>query len=264
MANCLNILRRLPLADFAELMFSMPREELPSLSRLLPRMAPVEAQRKWTGFEGAALLRQTVTFVRGLACAYATTCRRPLSDARVLDFGCGYGRHLRAMAYFSDPENLYGCDPWLPSLARCREDNLFGHLAASQFLPIDLPFSGTFDLIYAFSVFTHLSARATRQSFDVLRDYLKPGGLFAITIRPIEYWIIVNTVTEEEKCRLRTDHQERGFAFLPQDIPPIDGNIYYGETSMTVEYVLREFPRFRLIGLDRDLEDPHQLVVYLA
>jgi len=33
---------------------------------------------------------------------------------------------------------------------------------------------------------------------------------------------------------------------------------------MTVEYVLREFLRFRPIGLDRDLEDPHQLVVYLA
>jgi hypothetical protein len=71
MADCLNILRRLPLADFAELMLSMPREELPGLSRLLPRMAPVEAQRKWTGFEGAVLPRQTVTFVRGLACTYA-------------------------------------------------------------------------------------------------------------------------------------------------------------------------------------------------
>jgi hypothetical protein len=50
-----------------------------------------------------------------------------------------------------------------------------------------------------------------------LRDYLKPGGVLAITIRPIEYWIIVNA-TEGEKCRLRTDHQGRGFAFLPQDI----------------------------------------------
>jgi SAM-dependent methyltransferase len=99
-----------------------------------------------------------------LLATYAATYRSPLADARVLDFGFGYGRHLRAMVYFTDPKNLYGCDPWPPSLARCHEDSLFGHLAASQFLPIDLPFLGTFDLIYAFSVFTHLLARATRQA----------------------------------------------------------------------------------------------------
>ena len=76
-ADCLNFLRRLPLADFAELMLSMPREELPGLSRLLPRMAPVEAQRKWTGFEGAVLPRQTVTFVRGLACNLRRDVQEP-------------------------------------------------------------------------------------------------------------------------------------------------------------------------------------------
>src|SRR4029077_744564 len=44
------------------------------------------------------------------------------------------------------------------------------------------------DLIYAFSVFTHLSERAAIMALTTLRRYVARGGLFVITIRPKEYW----------------------------------------------------------------------------
>src|SRR6266487_1938861 len=108
--RCVGLLRQIAFADFAELMFSLPREELPALSASLPRMAAVEDQQFWTGGHGHELLKQTVPFVRGVAHTYTEHCGR-IARARVLDFGCGYGRHLRLMPYYVDPERLYGCDP---------------------------------------------------------------------------------------------------------------------------------------------------------
>jgi len=272
--RCLGALRQIAFADFAELMFSLPREELPALSATLPRMAAVEDQRFWTGAHGHELLKQTVPFVRGLAHAYAER-GGSIREARVLDFGCGYGRHLRLMSYFVDPERLYGCDPWPPSLERCRRDRVFGHLAESDPLPSELPFSGEFDLIYAFSVFTHLSAHAMRQNLKVLRERLRRGGLLAITIYPVEYWVD-DAVCEADRLRMQEEHRRCGFAFLPLEKPSVtdqgevgdgrtaDGEVTFGRTTMTVEDLLSACPQFRLVGLDRALEDPYQSVVYLS
>src|SRR5437870_10776733 len=88
--RCLAVLRQLAFVDFAELMFSLPRHELPALSGLLPRMASAEDQRFWTGFDGGVLLKQTIPFPRGIAHTYAEYCGR-IAQARVFDFGCGYG-----------------------------------------------------------------------------------------------------------------------------------------------------------------------------
>jgi hypothetical protein len=58
-------------------------------------------------------------------------------------------------------------------------------------------------------------------------------------------------------------HRDEGFAFLPHNLPPVDGDVTYGDTSMTSEYVERHFPRWRLSGYDRTLDDPFQVVLYL-
>jgi SAM-dependent methyltransferase len=263
--QCLGVLRQMAFADFAELMFSLPRDELPALSAMLPRMAAVEDQRLWTGFSGETLLKQTVPFVRGLAHAYAQHCGR-IGEARVLDFGCGYGRHLRLMAYYVDPGRLYGCDPMPASLGRCFDRGVWGQLARSEPVPATLPFAQQFDLIYAFSVFTHLAPRAMRQSLSALREKLRPGGLLAITIFPIEYWVD-DAVAAADKTRMREQHRRCGFAFLPlegEDALAVDGEATYGRTTMSVDYLLSAYPQFRLKGLDRALEDPYQSVVYLS
>ena len=263
--QCLGVLRQMAFADFAELMFSLPRDELPALSAILPRMAAVEDQKFWTGFNGETLLKQTVPFVRGVAQIYAEHCGH-IAEARVLDFGCGYGRHLRLMGYYVSPERLYGCDPIPASLERCARDRVWGHLERSDPLPERLPFAGQFDLIYAFSVFTHLSARALRANLKALRARLRPDGLLALTIFPIEYWVD-DAVAEPDKARMREQHQGCGFAFLPlqeESTLAVDGEETFGRATMTVEYLLSACPQFRLVGRDRALEDPFQSVVYLS
>src|SRR5680860_1739698 len=89
--------------------------------------------------------------------AYGAT---DLSGSRVLDFGCGWGRLTRMLAKDLNPGLLYGCDPVESILDVTRESEVPATLARSEFLPETLPFEEKFDLIFSFSVFTHISEKA--------------------------------------------------------------------------------------------------------
>jgi SAM-dependent methyltransferase len=263
LTDTLRGLRQLGLDDFSELLASMPNPALPHLSRVLPKMASADVQTSWTGTHGLSLLKQTNNFVRSAAYNFTRLTGRPLNGAQVLDFGCGYGRIARPMYYFTDPERFIGLDPWDHSIELCRQAGFGDNFRQSDYLPKSLPVGDArFDLIYAFSVFTHLSERATRRALDTLRCYLQDGGLLIITIRPVEYWCIGDR-DDGDKTALIAQHRRRGFAFQPHNRERVDGDITYGDTSMTPEWIAAEFPYWRLSGLDRSLDDPYQIYVLL-
>jgi hypothetical protein len=62
------------------------------------------------------------------------------------------------------PGRLDGCDPVQAILDVGRADGVPATLATSDFPPERRPFDERFDLAFAFSVFTHLSEDAHRQS----------------------------------------------------------------------------------------------------
>lgn len=251
----LSILRKLPFDDFAEFFITLPRADFPNLSRMLPKMADAETQKNWTGADGIDLLHQTIAFTRSVAEHYAAIRGRPLAGEKILDYGCGWGRIIRTMYYYSNPDTIYGCDPWDESISRCREANIQAHLTISDYLPKSIPFDVKFDLIYAFSVFTHLSRRATESALSALRKSISFDGLLVITIRPVEYW----ELSEE----MHAAHLRDGFAFKPHQRQAMDGDITYGDTSMSPEFIMTNFAQWRLVGIDRSLCDPHQIYVFL-
>jgi SAM-dependent methyltransferase len=221
-------------------------------------------QRAWTGADGLQLWQQTLAFTTVLTNQYRSQTGKELSAARVLDFGCGYGRIMRAMYYFCDPEQLYGCDPWTDALEHCRRDAMFGHFALSDYLPDRLPFEGEFDLLYAYSVLTHTSARATKQCLDVLAAACTPEGIVAITIRPVEYWNVDTGAPLEDRQRCAARHRQEGFAFHPHLREPIDGDVVYGDTSMSLEWLAERCPQLRIIATQPVPTDPLQTIVFLA
>jgi SAM-dependent methyltransferase len=229
-------------------------------------MASEETQRSWTGDHGYSLLRQTLAFTRIASHGFLRWTGQPLDNKLILDFGCGYGRFARLMYYFTDPSNYYGLDPWPLSIELCQKANLPGHLAVSDYLPTTLPVGDLkFDLIFAFSVFTHLSPRATGIALRTLRNYVRHTGLLVITIRPIDYWFLSNVkelVPETE--RLVATHRTNGFAFHPHVRAAVDGDITYGDTSMTISFLRDNFRQeWEVTQIDRSLDDPYQLAVFL-
>lgn len=257
-------LRELPLDDFGLLFLDMPRADLPALSRVLPRMADPQVQRNWTGSDGVTLLGQSLSFVRIVSRAYTELTGKTLNQRRILDFGVGWGRLVRLMYHYSDPDLIHGCDPWDASLDICRKDGLLCHLALSEYLPTSLPFEGRFDLIYAFSVFTHLSQRATGSALAVLERHLADDGVLVVTIRPVEYWTVHQPLDPSERDRLMALHRSSRFAYRPHNRDAIDGDVTYGDTSMTFDWLQEQVPRLVIRRVDRSLTDPFQLIVTLT
>ncbi len=258
-------LRQLSLDEFGLVLLSMPDPEYPKLSGLLPAMASDEVQRSWTGNHGLALLKETTAFVRALSYNYARVTGRSLNNATVLDFGCGYGRIARLLYYFTVEGKIFGVDPREQSIELCRESGLCTNFAVSEYLPTSLPVGeAKFDLIYAFSVYTHLSRRAMITSLTTLRKYIADDGLLAITIRPAENWEHDPHTSPEQKVALAVQHRQEGFAFNPHNWAPIDGDVTYGDSSMTLDWITATFPDWTIKATDRCLNDPLQRYVFLV
>jgi len=228
----------------------------------LPAMAEDHVQISWTGSAGDALLAQSVAFIDAIVAEYRKRVGHPLSEAAVLDYGCGWGRLIRLMYAHAKPENLYGCDPWDESIRLCREARIKAHLAISDYVPSALPFETPFHLIYAYSVFTHLSQKTADAVMSTLRKHVAPDGLLVITIRPESYWTL-DPLASDRAEELMQRHREEGFAFVPHIREPIDGDVTYGDTSMSVEYVEKRWPEWRVVAVD-PFCDQYQRLVYLA
>jgi SAM-dependent methyltransferase len=106
---------------------------------------------------------------------------------RVLDFGCGPGRTLSELVSCTEGAEFVGCDIHEPSIAWAR-----AHLPGCTFVlneeqpPLDLE-SGSFDLVYAVSVFTHLTDHWSDWLAEVHR-LLRPGGLAIVSFLGEALW----------------------------------------------------------------------------
>jgi len=232
---CKKLRAALSLDDFSKLMFSLPLAEYPKLSRLLPSMASTEVQARWTGQTGDQLLRGTLAFVCAITDKYRQLSRKPIDQLAILDYGCGYGRITRLMYYFTAPNMVFGIDPFDKSIEICHAQGMVDNFKLSDYLPTKLPLDRKdFGLIYAFSVFTHLSRRATLVALAACRQHIALDGVLVITIRPPEYWDAAPDVLPENRPAVKQQHVDTGFAFVPHNRKPIDGEVTYGDTSMSL------------------------------
>ena len=100
----------------------------------------------------------------------------------VLDFGCGCGRIARHWASLEGPE-FFGCDYNQEFVDWCTSNLPFLTVRSNQLEP-PLPYDAEcFNLVYAISVFTHLSEPKQSEWMSELRRVLQPGGLLLFTTK---------------------------------------------------------------------------------
>lgn len=256
---------KIPLEVFAQLHMddAMP---WPAISKSVPHLPSDEVQRNWTGNAGIDLMKQSCSFIRSIVNNYVMHTGNPIHEANVLDYGCGWGRLSRLMLKYVRGSQIYAVDPWEESIRLCKEYSLPVNLAISDYVPHGLPVGQTkFNLIFAFSIFTHLSERCASTVMRTLRRYVKDDGLLAITIRPTEYWDVHSDFPEGcTREDLKEQHRCLGFAFTPHNRDPIDGDITYGDASLTLEYATKEWTDWNVVGTDYSLLDPYQVTVFLT
>lgn len=104
------------------------------------------------------------------------------STRRVLDFGCGCGRTLRWLIDKYPDSEFYGADVDSDAIDWCAR-----HMGRGRFARIDpeppVPYPAEyFDVVYCFSVFTHLNEHMQNLRLLDLRRVLKPGGILLLTV----------------------------------------------------------------------------------
>jgi SAM-dependent methyltransferase len=98
----------------------------------------------------------------------------------LLDFGCGCGRVLRRWSGLTGTR-VCGCDIDPTMIAWCRENLSFAEVAVTSSSP-PLPYEcSTFDLVYAFSVFTHLTEDWQHAWIRESGRVLRPNGYLLIS-----------------------------------------------------------------------------------
>jgi SAM-dependent methyltransferase len=112
---------------------------------------------------------------------------RSLADIEdLLDFGCGCGRVLRHLKNYKSIR-LHGTDCNATAIRWCDENLNFAEFSSNALQPPLRYRAQSFDLIYAFSIFTHLTEQLQKAWIVELGRVLKPNGLLVITTNGDQY-----------------------------------------------------------------------------
>ncbi|MBP6749008.1 MAG: class I SAM-dependent methyltransferase [Xanthomonadaceae bacterium] len=153
------------------------------LGEPLPKFPSVEMQQNTTGLSAEAALRQAHAFYSDVDRETQALDRGLDAKTRVLDFGFGWGRISRTFMEKISIENLYGVDvdPSFVEMTRALFDS--DHFDVCAPFPPTRFEDGSFDLVIAYSVFSHLSEKACAEWMREFARIVKPGGIVAWTTR---------------------------------------------------------------------------------
>lgn len=147
----------------------------------LPGFPAEGLQTGIVGSSNESALREGFNFYCAVKALCADHCQPLGAGTRLLDFGTGWGRYSRIFMKEIAPDNILGVDVD-PSLVQvCR--NTFPYCnfeTVPPFPPTELP-TGHFDLVVAYSVFSHLSEAAATAWIEEFARILAPGGMIAVT-----------------------------------------------------------------------------------
>jgi SAM-dependent methyltransferase len=115
----------------------------------------------------------------------------------ILDFGCGCGRVLRHWVGLGQVQ-VFGCDVNPKMVEWCRANLPFVRATVNAESPPFPYASASFDLVYAFSVFTHLTEAAQRSWVDECFRVLRPQGYLLLSTLG-EHYAALDRLTASER-----------------------------------------------------------------
>ena len=231
----------------------------PKLRAYLPGMPPDNVQLQFTGDCGDAVLLEGWEAYRLFREFYERYVGPLDASCRVLDFGCGWGRIIRFFLKELAPESLVGIDPVSDVVELSRRGNRWCRFEVSPQEPPTRFDSGSFDFIYSFSVFSHLSEAMAKTLLGELARLLKPGGLMALTTRSrafIPYCAELRADPGKAPNHPEPQSSARAFLDTSATLKAYDAGqycfhsfnysgewSYWGETAIPRRYVEREWTK---------------------
>lgn len=163
----------------------------------LPRLPSAGAQIATAGAAGMRTILEASEFYHAVKDEFERLGKK-ISTANVLDFGCGWGRITRTFLKDVPASNIQGIDvrPDIISLAKSLTTDIAFDVTSPA--PPTKFSAETFDLIVAYSVFSHLPENIANEWIDEFARILKPGGLLVFTTRSRKHLVISSSLRNHQ------------------------------------------------------------------
>ena len=234
----------------------------------VPPLPPREIQEHFCGLSGLRAMQQAVAFYAAIR-DFCKENGKPIQSMKaILDFGCGWGRITRCFLREVRTDVLFGCDV-IPSMIEiCQKSIPSYHFVTNNALPPSPFGEETFDLIYAYSVFSHLSEDAHKSWLQEFHRILKPNGIMVLTTRPryfIGNWPNLAYLPKIDVDQLLKEYDAGKFVHIPHSSSHNLSDSFFGETAIPSAYMKCVWPKwFDLRGFRGDVCHVDQNVVFLV
>jgi SAM-dependent methyltransferase len=229
------------------------RRRRKAIAHLVPQMPEVALQERVTGQSGDETLGEGFNAYKLFKNCYETHIGPIESCRAVLDFGCGWGRTIRFFLKDLHPDKLLGIDQDEEVFRACLDTNKwcrFTLIAPNAPTPLA---QESFDLIYLYSVFSHLPEEMHWAWLKEFHRLLAPGGMLIATTRARDFIQECKTCRDDPLIERKPDSVK----FISRSFLDVDGALsaydngqfcydshglegqwsYWGETCIPKAYV---------------------------
>lgn len=257
-----NSLRNLP--DEVWLDYLLHEKDIPEkLRKIIPVMPSEQVQLHFTGACGRTTLIQSLDFFN-LALRYIVEQKTgQLQHKKLLDFGCGWGRITRMWLKVIPGKNIFAVDPMPEMINLCKSTiPQVNFIHTNPAPPISNFKPGTFDILTAYSVFSHLNKEYVNLWFSEFARLVKKDGLLFITTRSRSFISHLQSLREQNNYADYAVGLHNCFVDIDEAFSAYDsGNIihepigggslsssFYGETCIPESYFYRFSNNFEVMG----------------
>ncbi len=216
-----------------------------------------EGNIAWGDFHYAKVGIEAVSIIK-----YCFLLKHTSNPEKILDFGCGYGRVLRFLKNQYPDASITACEIAEDSVGFCSETfGVYSYLSNADVKY--LPKESKYDLIWAGSVFTHLSNKHFKELFNYFMGILNTNGMLVFSthgrfcelhLRGDGYGL-----NRWQQHKVYWEYRLLGFGY--EDYPGKNG---YGVSINTPAWLmdfLSDYTEIEIVGYFEKYWDEHQDIV---
>jgi len=182
----------------------------------MPVFPDESLQKQFVGSSGGTSLKNEGWLFYKLVKEYCHRFNVPInSTTKILDFGCGWGRMIRF--YFKDmpSRNIYGVDVDPEIIQICKDTLNYGNYSTCDPLPPTTFADDSFDIIFSYSVFSHLREDVANKWIQEFSRILKPNGILVATTQGEGFLDFCKSLNENPEQKTTGWHEALANCFLP-------------------------------------------------
>ncbi len=248
------------------------------LKAILPSMPDERVQLQSNGLSGDTALRDAWIFYKLIKQLYEKHVGKFDDSKGIVDFGVGWARMIRFFLKDVEPQKLWGLDHYDKVIAVSKETCKWGNFELITPFPPTKFADASVDLVYCYSVFSHLSESAALQWVSEISRILRPGGLLIATTWGTDFLLRCRDARANTKPEFWTTHLPRifvdtdvwlahykagGFCYESDYAQYGEIAYYLGETCIPKAYVEQHWTRFMQLVefIDDQRATPQNVIV---